>query len=67
MAKSTNQPNLNGLFDCDQVAEYLNLSTSYVRKAVAAKTIPYVQIGTRTLFRKSDIDKWIADRVVSAK
>lgn len=53
-----------GLFDCPQAACYLNLSESYIRKAVAANRIPYVRIGSRTLFRKSDLDEWIASQLV---
>ena len=65
--KGTPEPtamNSDGLLDCAQAAHYLNLSESYIRKAVASNKIPYVRIGTRTLFRRSDLDEWISERIV---
>ena len=53
-----------GLFDCAEAAKYLNLSQSYIRKAVAGNRIPFVRIGTRTLFRRADLDSWIAEHLV---
>jgi excisionase family DNA binding protein len=56
--------NGNGLLNAEQAAQYVSLSTSYIRKACAAKRIPFVRIGTRTLFRRSDLDEWISDHLV---
>ena len=53
-----------GLLNAEQVAQYLNVSQSYIRKAVARNTIPFVRIGTRTLFRRSDLDTWVAEHIV---
>jgi excisionase family DNA binding protein len=66
----TNNTNLptslsqGALLDCAQTAHYLNLSESFIRKAVCSNTIPFVRIGTRTLFRRADLDQWINERVV---
>jgi excisionase family DNA binding protein len=56
--------NFEGLFDCTQTAHYLNLSESYIRKAVCSNKMPFVRIGTRTLFRRADLDAWINEQVV---
>src|SRR5579863_8023783 len=53
-----------GLLDCAQAAHYLSISESFVRKSVASNKIPYVRIGTRTLFRRSDLDEWVSAHVV---
>ncbi len=53
-----------GLLNAEQAAQYLSLSTSYIRKACAANRIPFVRVGTRTLFRRVDLDEWIAARFV---
>ena len=47
------------LMDCAQAAHYLNLSESYLRKAVAGNRIPYVRIGTRVLFKRDALNAWI--------
>ncbi len=54
-----------GLLSAEQAAQYLNLSESFVRKAVAGKRIPFVRIGTRTLFRRADLEWWISEHVVT--
>jgi excisionase family DNA binding protein len=53
-----------GLLDCAEAAKYLNLSQSYIRKAVGGNRIPFVRIGTRTLFRRADLDSWVAEHLV---
>ena len=53
------------LLDCAQAAHYLSLSESYIRKAVASNRIPYIRIGSRTLFRRSDLDCWIEQHFVA--
>jgi len=42
-----------------EVANYLNCSTSVVRKLVLNKKIPFYRVGTRILFRKIAIDNWV--------
>ncbi|HEY3876471.1 MAG TPA: helix-turn-helix domain-containing protein [Candidatus Kapabacteria bacterium] len=52
------------LLNAEQAAQYLNLSESFIRKAVGRNGIPFVRIGTRTLFRRSDLDTWVASHIV---
>jgi excisionase family DNA binding protein len=64
VTNNTNQSFSAALLDCAQTAHYLSLSESYIRKAVCSNRIPFVRIGTRTLFRRADLDAWINDQVV---
>lgn len=54
----------SALLNAQQAAAYLNLSQSFIRKSVAANRIPFIRIGTRTLFRPCDLDAWIGERLV---
>lgn len=45
-----------------EVADYLNCSTSVVRKLVLNKKIPFYRVGTRILFRKIAIDNWVYEQ-----
>jgi len=45
--------------DVQKLAGYLNLSKSMIYKMVSNQTIPYIKIGTRTLFDRVQIDKWV--------
>jgi len=50
------------IFDVYEVAEYLNLSPSYIRKLTSIKEIPHRKpTGKRLYFVKSEIDTWIQD------
>ena len=49
-------------FDVYEVAEYLNLSPSYIRKLTSTKEIPHRKpTGKRLYFVKSEINDWIQD------
>ena len=50
------------MFDVKQLAEYLNVSISLIRKLVKNKDIPYVRLGVKILFSKSEIDKWLLEQ-----
>jgi excisionase family DNA binding protein len=45
--------------DMENLSKYVHLSKSTIYKMVSNKTIPYVKLGTRTLFVKDQIDKWV--------
>lgn len=45
--------------DMENLSKYVHLSKSTIYKMVCNKTIPYVKLGTRTLFVKDQIDKWV--------
>ncbi len=38
---------------------YISLSKSTIYKMVSQNTIPHIKIGTRTLFDREQIDKWV--------
>ena len=65
-----NIPTLSALdrgapLDCGQAAHFLNLSESYVRKAVSGNRIPHLKIGSRVLFRRDALDAWIDSHAVA--
>lgn len=43
----------------DGVAEYTHLSKATIYKKVSKKEIPFIKLGTRTLFDIEQIDQWI--------
>ena len=47
------------LVDVDEVTHLLSLSKSYIYKEAKAGRIPHKKIGTRILFRVSDLNTWI--------
>lgn len=52
----------SNMFDVKQLAEYLNVSISLIRKLVKNKDIPYVRLGAKILFSKIEIDKWLLEQ-----
>ena len=38
---------------------YIHLSKSTIYKMVSKNTIPHKKVGTRTLFSREEIDKWV--------
>jgi excisionase family DNA binding protein len=49
----------NKFLDIDELAEYIHLSKSFIYKRVCTKTIPFVKLGTRTVFVREQIDQWV--------
>ncbi len=51
-----------------QVAEYLNLSKSWIEKLrISGFGPPYYKVGPRrVLYKRADIDQWIAERRISS-
>lgn len=45
--------------DIKRVANYLNVSISFIRKLVRAKQIPCYRIGNRLRFDLNEIDQWV--------
>lgn len=41
------------------LGEYIHFSKSSIYKMVGSNTIPYIKLGTRTLFEREQIDKWV--------
>lgn len=42
-----------------EIATYLDLSTDFIYKLVRKKQIPFVKIGSRILFKKESVQKWL--------
>ncbi len=42
-----------------EVADHLNVSTSYINKAVLYSNIPVRRVGRNLRFRLSDVDQWV--------
>jgi excisionase family DNA binding protein len=58
----------NHLLDVKEVAELLGLVPGSVYHLISRLEIPFVRLSSRCVrFRRSDIDRWIAERVVDAK
>jgi excisionase family DNA binding protein len=58
----------NHLLDVKEVAELLNLVPGSIYHKISRGEIPVVRLSARCVrFRRSDIDQWIAERVVDAK
>ena len=45
--------------DIEGVAAYTHLAKSTIYKKVSRDEIPYIKLGTRTLFDKEQIDLWV--------
>jgi excisionase family DNA binding protein len=44
-----------------ETADYLRCSTGRIYQLVSARRIPFSKDGSRTLFRRSEIDRWVRD------
>ena len=45
--------------DVQELTDYIHMSESYVYKKVSKNQIPHIKLGTRTLFERNQIDKWV--------
>jgi excisionase family DNA binding protein len=46
-------------FNVDSLAKYLNLSRATIYKWTCSRIIPFFKVGSRTMFKKEDIEEWI--------
>lgn len=46
-------------FDVQLLADYVHVSKSLIYKLVSTDQIPYIKIGTRTIFDSVQIDQWV--------
>jgi excisionase family DNA binding protein len=52
--------NIEGWLSINEVARYLNLSVSFIRKQVRYQRIPFVRPGGKVLrFRRDLLDAWL--------
>jgi excisionase family DNA binding protein len=54
------------LVNVTEAAEILRLRPSTIRAYVLRRRIPYVKLGRRVLFRRNDLESWIATSLVPA-
>jgi excisionase family DNA binding protein len=47
------------IFDIAGISQYLHLSKSALYKMTSARSIPYIKIQGKLLFRKETIDEWL--------
>jgi len=47
-----------------EVQEYLRISSATLDRLIRHKEIPYIKLGRRVLFRKSDIDEFLESKKV---
>jgi len=50
------------MFNVKELAEYLNISESFLRKLIRFGKIPYNKLGSKLLFSKVEIDKWLLEQ-----
>jgi excisionase family DNA binding protein len=56
---SENAKPVNEIFDVEELAQYLHVSTKWVYKRTHLKEIPHHKVEGVLLFRRRDIDKWV--------
>ena len=56
---SEKKPLFDNLITIKELADYIGVSPKTVQNWVAYRTIPFMRIGRRTLFRKSRIETWL--------
>ncbi len=49
------------LFNQAEAAQYLGMTERWIKDQLMAGTIPRTKLGRLNRFRKSDLDKWIAE------
>ncbi len=52
------------IFNVDEVAQYLNMSSTDVQRMVKDGEIPFEKRGDRAVFRRPDIDAWASQRIL---
>ena len=64
MAKTRKSIVPNDVMTIDEVADYLDVSTSTIYKRVSLREIPYAKIGGGLRFTRKSIDAWLARNTV---
>ena len=52
------------LYSIEEIAIYLNVSISFIRKLVRTKDIPVYRVGNRLRFDKKEIESWLEIRKI---
>ncbi len=54
--------NMDKWLTLEQIAEYLQMSTSSIYKLAQAGKIPAYKVGRQWRFKKEEIDKWVINK-----
>jgi excisionase family DNA binding protein len=54
--------NMDKWLTLEQIAEYLQMSTSSIYKMAQAGKIPAYKVGRQWRFRKKEIDRWVKNQ-----
>lgn len=57
----------NELMDRDQASKYLKIDPSYLDRLRRNLIIPFAKFEKKVLFKRSDLDKWVNDHIVTRK
>ncbi len=49
----------NKYMDVKMVSEYIHVSQSLIYRMVSKGQIPFIKVRTRTIFERSQIDRWL--------
>ena len=50
-----------------QTAQYIGMSVWFVRELVYGRKVPYVLLGTKIMFDRSDLDDYLESKKVEAR
>ena len=56
-----------GLLKIDEVAQILNVKTSWIRSAVFKKEIPYIKVGNLLRFKKEELNEWMRQKTITPR
>jgi len=54
------------LLTVEQAADYLNITDHFVRRLIRERRIPFLKVGRLVRLRRTDIDEYLASRLVPA-
>jgi excisionase family DNA binding protein len=56
------ESNMDKWLTLEQIAEYLQMSTSSIYKMAQTGKIPAYKVGRQWRFKKEEVDRWIKDK-----
>ena len=63
---ATPQTSSGDLLTVEQAADYLNITEHFVRRLIRERRIPFLKVGRLVRLRRSDIDAYLAGRLIPA-
>jgi excisionase family DNA binding protein len=51
----------NIYMDVQMASEYIHISKSLIYHMVSKNQIPFIKVGARTIFERSQIDQWLSN------